>query len=166
MHHNYLKGTELCSKEKPVTPWKASMLILTRKPGQSLYIGGRIKITVMEIRGNQIRLGIEAPRDERIYREEIFVQIQDENRSAADFDVGSLAGMEMPTSKEAPSWMSTSAIKGLASRLSSGEAPKAMSQTTGSAPSNAGQLKGEPAGQAPEKKRPEVSVKRKKNRDQ
>ena len=58
------------------------MLILTRKPGESLYIGDDVKVFIVEIKGNQIRLGIEAPRDVRIYREEIYLQILEENKSA------------------------------------------------------------------------------------
>ena len=60
------------------------MLVLTRKPGQSVYIGDEVKITLMEIRGNQIRVGISAPSTVRIYREEIYLQIVDENKLAAD----------------------------------------------------------------------------------
>jgi len=60
------------------------MLILTRKPGESLYIGDDVKVTIVEIKGNQIRVGIEAPRELRIYREEIYAQIVEENKSAAD----------------------------------------------------------------------------------
>jgi|GEM_PF-270346 len=59
------------------------MLILTRKPGESLFIGDKIKVVVVEIKGNQIRLGIDAPSDVRILREEIYAQILEENKSAA-----------------------------------------------------------------------------------
>jgi carbon storage regulator len=62
------------------------MLILTRKPGESLYIldGQKVvKVLVVEIKGNQTRLGIEAPTEQRIYREEIYLQILDENKTAA-----------------------------------------------------------------------------------
>jgi carbon storage regulator len=60
------------------------MLILTRKPGESLYIGDNVKVTIVEIKGNQIRVGIEAPSELRIYREEIYLQILDENKKAAE----------------------------------------------------------------------------------
>lgn len=60
------------------------MLILTRKPGESLYIGDHVKVTIVEIKGNQIRVGIDAPSDLRIYREEIYLQILDENKKAAE----------------------------------------------------------------------------------
>ena len=59
------------------------MLVLTRKPNQSIFIGDRIKITVVEIKGNQVRLGIEAPSDQKIYREEIYQQIANQNQTAA-----------------------------------------------------------------------------------
>ena len=48
------------------------MLILTRKIGESLIIDDQVTVTVMGMKGNQVRLGIDAPRDVRIYREEIF----------------------------------------------------------------------------------------------
>lgn len=59
------------------------MLVLTRKPGESLYIGDEIKVTLHGIRGNQVRIGVQAPANVRIYREEIYLQILEENRSAA-----------------------------------------------------------------------------------
>ena len=64
------------------------MLILTRKPGESLYIGDSIKITIVELKGHQIRVGIDAPKDMRIYREEIYVQIIEENKKAAEAPQG------------------------------------------------------------------------------
>lgn len=63
------------------------MLILTRKPGESLYIGDDVKVTIVEIKGHQIRVGIEAPSSIRIYREEIYLAILDENKRAAAVDV-------------------------------------------------------------------------------
>lgn len=70
------------------------MLILTRKPGEVIYIGDKIKVTVVEIKGNQIRLGIDAPAEFRIFRKEIYDQIQEENRAAADIDTpGALEGI-------------------------------------------------------------------------
>lgn len=73
------------------------MLVLTRKPGQSVYIGDDVKITLMEIRGNQVRVGVEAPSAVRIYREEIYQQIVEENiqtaaeTAAVSNDLGSVA---------------------------------------------------------------------------
>lgn len=59
------------------------MLILTRKPGESLRIGEDVRITIVEMKGNQVRIGIAAQTTMRIYREEIYLQIQDENKKAA-----------------------------------------------------------------------------------
>ncbi|MCB0353435.1 MAG: carbon storage regulator CsrA [Bdellovibrionales bacterium] len=70
------------------------MLILTRKPGESVYIGDNIKITIVEIKGHQIRVGIDAPREMRIYREEIYNQILEENKQAADSGAASDQGLE------------------------------------------------------------------------
>ena len=59
------------------------MLILSRRPGESLTIGDEITVTVVGVSGNQIRLGITAPREVRVLREEIYRAMQDENRAAA-----------------------------------------------------------------------------------
>lgn len=58
------------------------MLALTRKKGESLVINNNIEITVLEIRGDQIKIGISAPREVPIYRKEVYVQIQKENEEA------------------------------------------------------------------------------------
>lgn len=68
------------------------MLILTRKPGESLFIGESVKITIMEIKGNQIRIGIDAPKELRIYREEIYLQIMEENKMASDVSAATSFG--------------------------------------------------------------------------
>ena len=60
------------------------MLALTRKKGQSLVINNNIEITVLEIRGDQIKLGINAPKDVPIYRKEVYLQIQEENKAATE----------------------------------------------------------------------------------
>ncbi len=60
------------------------MLILTRKPGESITIGDDIKIQVIEIKGKQVRLGIEAPKSYVIHREEVYIRIQEENKRAAE----------------------------------------------------------------------------------
>lgn len=60
------------------------MLTLTRKVGESIRIGDEIEIVVKEIRRNQVRIGIIAPRDVPIYREEIYDAIQDEEDDGDD----------------------------------------------------------------------------------
>lgn len=60
------------------------MLVLTRKLGETIAIDDDIKIVVVSIKGRQVRLGIEAPRDTRIHREEVYLAIQEENKAAAE----------------------------------------------------------------------------------
>jgi carbon storage regulator len=61
------------------------MLVLTRRANQSIIIGrnGEIKITVLEVRGDQVRIGITAPREVAVHREEVFAEIQRENQAAS-----------------------------------------------------------------------------------
>ena len=58
------------------------MLILARRVGESLNIGDDIKITLLGIKGNQVRIGIDAPRDIHVHREEIYDKIKRETRKA------------------------------------------------------------------------------------
>jgi carbon storage regulator len=70
------------------------LLILTRKSGEGLFIGDDIRVTILEIRGKQIRLGIEAPTNVVVLREEIYRRIQEENLQASgtrDIDVKEVA---------------------------------------------------------------------------
>ena len=62
------------------------MLALTRKKGEALVINKNIEITVLEIRGDQIKIGISAPKDVPIYRKEVYLQIQQENEAAISAD--------------------------------------------------------------------------------
>jgi carbon storage regulator len=66
------------------------MLILTRKIGETITIGDRIKIVVVDIKGKQVRLGVEAPQETMIFRQEIYQKIQEENRLAAQLDLSQL----------------------------------------------------------------------------
>ncbi len=67
------------------------MLALSRKQGESIVIGNNIEITVLEAKGDQVKIGISAPKSVPVYRKEIYAQIQEENReSAANLDVESL----------------------------------------------------------------------------
>ncbi len=60
------------------------MLVLTRKHGQSIVVGDHVEVVVLEIRGEQVRLGIKAPKNVSVHRKEIYDQIQTENELAAD----------------------------------------------------------------------------------
>jgi carbon storage regulator len=55
------------------------MLALTRKKGESLILNNNIELTVLEIRGDQVKLGISAPKEVPVYRKEVYLQIQKEN---------------------------------------------------------------------------------------
>ena len=59
------------------------MLVLTRRSSQSIVIGKDIVVTVLEVRGDQVRIGVSAPRDVDVHREEVFLELQETNRSAA-----------------------------------------------------------------------------------
>ena len=59
------------------------MLVLTRKPGQQIMIGDSIIINLVEVQGDNVRLAIEAPREVKIYRGEIYKAIMEENKKAA-----------------------------------------------------------------------------------
>ncbi len=58
------------------------MLALTRKKGESLVINNNIEISILEVRGDQIKIGISAPKDVPIYRKEVYKQIQEENKAS------------------------------------------------------------------------------------
>lgn len=60
------------------------MLVLTRKVHQSIMIGNDVEIVVLEVRGEQVRLGIRAPKDVSVHRKEIYAQIQGEGEETAD----------------------------------------------------------------------------------
>ena len=59
------------------------MLILTRRVGETLMIGESVSVTVLGVKGNQVRIGINAPRNVSIHRKEVFEEIQQENRQAS-----------------------------------------------------------------------------------
>lgn len=63
------------------------MLVLTRAKGQKIMIGQDIVLTVVEVNGDQVRLGIDAPSDISVYREEIFQSIKEQNEIAAKSDL-------------------------------------------------------------------------------
>lgn len=61
------------------------MLILSRKTNQKILIGDDIEITIIEVRGDQVKIGIKAPQEIQVFRQELYKEIQAENKSATMF---------------------------------------------------------------------------------
>ena len=73
------------------------MLVLSRKPGEALRVGEEVEITVVEVKGDMVRLGIQAPRDVQVWRRELWEAIVEENRKAAEEAAAAgLAAPEIP----------------------------------------------------------------------
>ena len=72
------------------------MLVLTRKPGQQITIGDSIVLNVVEVQGDNVRIAIEAPREIKIYRGEIYKAIKEENQKAAS----QLSGLDLSELKD------------------------------------------------------------------
>jgi carbon storage regulator len=64
------------------------MLILTRRPQETLVVGDNIKVQVLGVKGGQVRLGVEAPREVPVYREEIWVRIKRDKMKGSDVEPG------------------------------------------------------------------------------
>ena len=60
------------------------MLILTRRVGETLMVGDEVSVTVLGVKGNQVRIGINAPKDVSVHREEIYLRIQQEQEQRPD----------------------------------------------------------------------------------
>ncbi len=81
------------------------MLILARKTNQSIMIGDQIQVSIVDIRGDQVKLGISAPRSVKVYRQEVYKAIQLENIEAAKANPESLSELntlipKKPSSEE------------------------------------------------------------------
>ncbi len=76
------------------------MLVLTRRLGESIRIGDHITIRILDIQRGQVRIAIDAPRQIPVHREEIYQQVQEENRKAADAAHGSEAAALWQRSQE------------------------------------------------------------------
>lgn len=67
------------------------MLVLSRKTGQSIMINENIELTILEVQGDQIKVGVKAPKNVKIYRKEIFIEIQEENKIASTPNVAGIS---------------------------------------------------------------------------
>jgi carbon storage regulator len=78
------------------------MLVLSRRTNESIIVNGNITITVLEIRGDHIRLGIDAPREISIHREEIHAELARANKEAAETATRDLTNLPRPRTDQAP----------------------------------------------------------------
>jgi carbon storage regulator len=69
------------------------LLVLTRRANQSIMIGADVVVTVLEVRGDQVRIGIDAPRSISVHREEVFRELEAANRAAASPGSVALEGL-------------------------------------------------------------------------
>ena len=70
------------------------MLVLSRQRDETIMIGDEVEITVVDIRGDKVRLGINAPRTIQVHRKEVYEAIQRENAEAANVQIDDLSGLE------------------------------------------------------------------------
>jgi carbon storage regulator len=96
------------------------MLILTRKADESIVIGNNIQIKVLKVQGNQVHIGIEAPKDISVYRQEIYEQIRDENAKA----VQAASGERIKQLESDLDSLKSLLASSFDARLRSGEAPE------------------------------------------
>lgn len=72
------------------------MLILSRKTNQKICVGDSIEITVIDVRGDQVKLGVQAPKSVKVFRKEIYDEIQRENKAALETgDIGNLSKLSL-----------------------------------------------------------------------
>ena len=71
---------KFCAQERQVS----SMLALSRKKNEAIIINNNIEVTILEVKGEQVKIGISAPREVSVYRKEVYLQIQDANKEATD----------------------------------------------------------------------------------
>lgn len=85
------------------------MLVLSRKPGEALRVGDDVEMTIVEVKGDMVRIGIDAPRDVQVWRKELWVAIVEENKKAAE-EAAQAAAAVTPT---IPAAASATKVKGL-----------------------------------------------------
>lgn len=80
------------------------MLVLTRRAGESIVIGDDVRVVVLDVRGDTVRLGIEAPRSVQVHRAEVYAEVQAANAAAASAgtDLGSIADRLQKIAKPRP----------------------------------------------------------------
>jgi carbon storage regulator len=79
--------------QRPLTQEGANMLVLSRQRDETIMIGDDIEVTVVDIRGDKVRLGINAPKEVTVHRKEVYEAIRRENRAAAQVKPEDLSGL-------------------------------------------------------------------------
>jgi len=107
------------------------MLVLTRRAGESIVIGDEVRVVVLDVRGDTVRLGIDAPRSVQVHRAEVYAEVQAANAAAASTvdDLGSVADRLQRMARPAPARRAVRRLRG--SHLAAGSA---ASQGVGSHP--------------------------------
>lgn len=84
-------------------PWRVILLILTRRLGEGIRIGDDVRVVILEIKGNQVKIGVEAPSSRLVHRDEIYARIMEENRKASSASLEDLKlfieGLKGPVNK-------------------------------------------------------------------
>ena len=71
------------------------MLILSRKINESIIIGDNIELSIVDVKGDQVKIGIDAPRNVKVFRKEVYQAIQEENRAAARSSIDVIPSLDM-----------------------------------------------------------------------
>jgi carbon storage regulator len=77
-------------EEQAAPAREGNMLVLTRKAGEGIIIGDDIRITVVEMKGGGVRIGIDAPREMKVHRQEVYDRIKEENQEATQWNIADL----------------------------------------------------------------------------
>src|SRR2546427_12949299 len=95
------RGFGFCTS-RPLAQEGASMLVLSRQRDETIMIGDDIEVTVVDIRGDKVRLGINAPREISVHRKEVYDAIRRENRAAAQVKPEDVSGVGKLNPPKAP----------------------------------------------------------------
>lgn len=76
------------------------MLVLTRKRNQSIMVNDNIELTIIDIQGDQVRVGINAPKDVKVFRKEVYVEMTEENQRASHVQLDALSILRSAISKQ------------------------------------------------------------------
>lgn len=76
------------------------MLVLTRKRNQSIMINDNIELTIIDIQGDQVRVGINAPKDVKVFRKEVYVEMTEENKQASNVTMDALSMLKSAIMKQ------------------------------------------------------------------